>query len=390
MYQRLCNPLLSNSFFLFGSRGSGKSTLLKSLFSQDKTTLWFDLLDEELARHLLLNPMELEQQILAAQKNPKWVVIDEVQRVPELLNVVHRLIENHSIRFALTGSSARKLKRGGANLLAGRAFVNHLHPLTYHELKKDFHLDTILQWGSLPKTLSYETELERREYLKTYVSTYLKEEIKEEQVVRKLEPFLRFLEIAAQSNGQLINSSKIGRDSGVDQKAIDRYFEILIDTLLGFFLPPFNRSIRKRQFQKSKFYFFDLGVKRALENLLTVSIAPQSYAYGKAFEHFFILECLRYNDYFRKDYRFSYLRTKDDLEIDLIVERPGKSLVLIEIKSSTHVDEVELRKLLPLKADMEPCELWIASRVKSARKMKDGGLILPWQEVLMRLFSELS
>ncbi|MGK5089027.1 AAA family ATPase [Bdellovibrionota bacterium FG-2] len=372
---------------MFGGRGSGKSTLLKTILSDDKSLLWYDLLNEELARQLLLDPMLLERQVLA--QKPKWVVIDEIQKVPALLNVVQRLIENQSILFALTCSSARKLKREGANLLAGRAFVNYLHPLTQRELGDDFNLETILPWGSLPKTLSFTGELERREFLKAYVSTYLKEEIKEEQVIRKLEPFIRFIEIAAQCNGQPINSSKIGRGAGVDAKAIDRYFEILTDTLLGFFLPPFDRSVRKRQLQRSKFYFFDLGVKRALENQLTVPLMPQTYGYGRAFEHFFILECIRYNDYYRKDYRFSYLRTKDNLEIDLIIERPGKPLVLLEIKSSTNVDDVELSKLQPILEKLAPCELWIASQEKAERRLKKGdGLVLPWMEALERLFGE--
>lgn len=384
MYQRLCKPLLSNSFFLFGSRGTGKSTLLKRVLGPVEP-LWFDLLDEDEARHFLMRPKLLEERIPQDYPPGSWVVIDEIQKIPALLDLVHRLIENRKLNFALTGSSARKLKRGGANLLAGRAFTNHLHPLTALELGKDFDLGSVLQWGSLPKVTSLATEIEKMEFLRAYCSSYLREEIKEEQLVRRIEPFLRFLDVSAQANSQIINYSKIARDSGTDSKSVERYFEILIDTLLGFFLPPFHRSVRKRQSQKSKFYLFDLGVKRALENMLRVPIQQGTFGYGRAFEHFFILECIRLNDYTRKDFRFSYLRTKDDLEIDLIVERPGEKLLLIEIKSSSQVDEVELSKLKVIKKDLEPCELWIASREKAPRYL-EFATVFPWETVLRNLF----
>ena len=223
------------------------------------------------------------------------------------------------------------------------------------------------------------------EFLRAYCSTYLKEEIKEEQLIRKMEPFLKFLEVSAQSNGTIINYSKIARDSGTDSKAVERYFEILSDTLLGFVLLPFHHSVRKRQSQKSKFYLFDLGVKRALEHTLRVPVQEGTYAFGRAFEHFFILECVRMNDYFRKDYRFSYLRTKDDLEIDLIIERPGEKLLLIEIKSSTTVDEIEISRLRAIKNDLEPCELWVASRESQPRYL-DFATIFPWELILEKLF----
>ena len=381
MYPRICKPLLSNSFFLFGSRGTGKSTLLQEIF-KGKKTLWIDLLDDEEARQYLLRPALLEERVPA---DGSWVVIDEVQRVPSLLNYVHRLIEKRKTKFALTGSSARKLKRGAANLLAGRAFLNYLHPLTSVELSKAFDLNMALHWGTLPKLFSLANDLERREYLRTYCHTYLREEIKEEQIIRQVEPFVRFLEVAAQCNGEPLNFSKIGRDSGTDPKAVERYYQILEDTLVGFFLNPFHRSIRKRQTQRSKFYFFDVGVKRSLEGSLQVPLLPRTSEFGKAFEHFLILECMRLNDYLRKEYRFSYLRTKDDLEIDLVIERPGKKLVLLEIKSADRVDEMEISRLANLRSDLNPCELWIASQEKIPRTIGKTE-ILPWQTVLNRLY----
>ncbi|MBI2606729.1 MAG: DUF4143 domain-containing protein [Deltaproteobacteria bacterium] len=228
--------------------------------------------------------------------------------------------------------------------------------------------------------------MEKQEYLSAYANTYLKEEIREEQIVRNLEPFIRFLEVAAQCNGTILNQSKIARDSGTDSKTIERYYSILVDTLIGYFLEPYHRSVRKRQSKRSKFFFFDLGVKRALENTLTVPVQPKTSGYGRSFEHFFILECFRFNDYHRTKYKFSYLMTKDDLEVDLIVERPGKTPVLIEIKSGVDVDEVEIGRYQKIKRDLEPCEFWVVSQVAASRK----GLfyeVLPWKAALTRLFT---
>lgn len=383
MYARLSKPVFSKSFFIFGARGTGKSTLLRQHF-QNKAVFWIDLLDEEKLQTFFRHPRRFEEEILA--QTADWVVVDEIQKAPVLLDYVHRLIESHKIKFALTGSSARKLKRSAANLLAGRALVNHLHPLTFIEVGENFKLSDILQYGSLPEVLNSKTEIEKKEYLRAYTRTYLKEEIREEQIVRKVEPFLRFLEVAAQSNGSILNYSKIARDSGVDSKAVERYFEILSDTLVGHYLEPYSRSLRKRQSQKAKFYFFDLGVKRALENTLNVDLNPSTYAYGRAFEHFFIVECMRLNDYFRKDYRFSYLRTKDDFEIDLIVERPGLKELFIEIKSTGAIDEITVNKYKTFKRETKIRELWIVSNDGTIRKSGDIW-ILPWKEALHRLFA---
>lgn len=385
----MCKPLLSNSFFLFGPRGSGKTTLLRDFFSQEKA-LWIDLLKEEEVSRFVRNPNELEQRIAHLSPLPDWVVIDEIQKQPALLDEVHRMIENPltwgKIKFALTGSSARKLKRGAANLLAGRAFVNHLHPLISQELGKSFYLQDALQWGTLPKIFDFKETLEKREYLRAYSSTYLKEEIKEEQLVRRIDPFRRFLEVVAQCNGEILNYSKIARDAATDPKAVERYFEILEDTLLGFFLDPYHRSIRKRQSKRSKFYFFDLGVKKALEFTLDVPLRDGTYAYGKAFEHFIILECMRLNDYLRKDFRFSYLRTKDDLEIDLIIERPGKKLALVEIKSASNVDDIDIRKVASISKDVPEAETFILCQ-EAIPRQSEGVTVIPWKSGLEEIFN---
>lgn len=373
----------SNSFFLFGARGTGKSTFLQQYFA-DTPTLWLNLLDPLVEDPLARHPEGLAAQLQAQAGKVQWVVLDEIQKVPRLLDVVHQLIESTSIKFALTGSSARKLKRGAANLLAGRAFVNHLFPLTQVEMGEAFVLEDALQWGTLPKVVLLTEGIERAEFLKTYALTYLKEEIWSEHIVRKLDPFRKFLEVAAQSNGDIINYTNIARDVGADTKTVQSYFQILEDTLVGTLLPAYHKSIRKQQHQAPKFYFFDTGVKRALDNTLTVALAPNTYAFGKAFEHWVVIEAARLNDYYRKDFQFYYLRTKDDAEIDLVIERPGQKTALVEIKSTTRVDERDTRTVEAFLKDVRNAEGFCLSRDPVAKKI-NGVHCLDWQTGLREL-----
>lgn len=387
MYRRLINLPTNHSFFLLGPRGTGKSTLLETTFlrqfSSDQIAI-FDLLDLDVEEELKHRPARLRER-LDAQPQLKWVVIDEVQKLPSLLDVVHQIIESRKLHFALTGSSARKLKRGGANLLAGRAFDFKFHPLTHRELAADFDLQTVLEWGSLPTLFGLPDALSRSRYLKTYVRTYLQEEILLEQIVRKIDGFRSFLEVAAQANGKILNYAKIARGSNMDDKSVARFFEILSDTLIGFFLEPYATSVRKRQAQKPKFYFFDTGIVRAINKELSQPLPPRSYGYGNAFEHFIILEILRLNDYFETDYSFAYLRTKDDVEIDLIVSRPQQPPLLIEIKSTEHITPEDLRSLATLSQEFPRSEGWVLCREQNARRV-DHLWILPWQQGIARLF----
>lgn len=379
---RLQNPLQSSSFFLFGARGTGKSTLLKQLFAAE-SPLWIDLLDPEQENRYAVRPGELLEQIRAGLQSD-WVVIDEVQKVPALLDVVHAAIEAHGVRFALTGSSARKLKRSSVNLLAGRAFVYHLFPLTSSELGDRFELKGALHYGSLPGLLPFTHDEERKAFLRAYALTYLKEEVWAEHLIRKLDPFRRFLEIAAQSNGEVVNYSNIARDIAADHKTVSSYFEILEDTLLGLLLEPYHASVRKRQRQAPKFFFFDPGVTRALNGTLNVELVPHTYAFGRAFEHFVLLEIIRLSNYRQNDYRFFYLRTKDGAEIDLIVERPGGKLALVEIKSTDHVDERDVRDLSRFLPDFLNAEAFCFS-MDQVRKKIGGVLAVPWQLGLKEL-----
>jgi len=383
MFHRLTKPILSKSFFLFGARGTGKSTFLKHFFL-NKNTLWFDLLDPEIEDEFLRYPNSFKEQILA-KKKVSWIIVDEIQKIPKLLNIVHHLIETTNIKFALTGSSARKLKYGSANLLAGRAFVNYMYPLTSCELKKNFDLNFCLNWGSLPEVFKLKSDEEKQEYLRSYAQTFLKEEIWTEHIIRKLEPFRKFLEISAQSNCEIINYSNIARDVGSDTKTVQSYYQILEDTLIGFLLDPYHKSIRKQQRQNPKFYFFDIGVSKALSNTLTQITLPKTYAYGKAFEHWVICEIYRLNQYLKKDFKLSYLLTKDQAEIDLIIERPGNSTVLIEIKSNESVDNRAIKTLKQFINDIPNSKALVLSKDKKS-KLIENIECCHWQEGINLIF----
>lgn len=392
MFNRLCKPLLSHSFFLFGPRGSGKTSLLRQILPPSEKVLWFNFLDDTLYQELLSKPHLFVERIPTSFNKTSWVVADEIQRLPNLLNYVHLLIEERKIKFALTGSSSRKLKRGGANLLAGRAFLNQMHPLTHIEIGDQFDLTLMLQWGALPKIFSLESALEKREFLRSYCGAYLREEIKEEQLVRNLDPFARFLDSAAQQNGKIINASKIARDAMTESKSVQRYFDILVETFLGFYLAPYHRSVRKVQTAKSKFYFFDLGVKRALDGTLSSDLTESTYAYGEAFEHFLILEFFKLRDYLRTEDKFYYICSKDNVEIDLLIERGRSELWAVEIKSSKKVDEVELHKKINLAKDLKVKKFLVASRENQSRVVRTQGITVeidPWQISLSKVFNRL-
>jgi predicted AAA+ superfamily ATPase len=382
MFNRLINPIISNSFFLFGARGTGKTTFLRQFF-KDRQVLWIDLLDPNEEDLFTRKPDELLARLKTISPD-SWVIIDEVQKVPKLLNYVHQLIENPRLKFALTGSSARRLKQRGVNLLAGRAFMNFAYPLTYLELGPEFVLTDILQWGSLPKIFELKSTQEKAAYLRSYGLNYVTTEIQAEQWVRKIEPFRKFLPVAAQMNGGILNYAKIARDVGVDTTTIISYFDILEDTLLGFRLEAFHESVRKRQAMKPKFYFFDLGVKRALEQTLTVELLPQTFAYGNAFEHFLICEIIRLNSYLACDFSFSFLRTKDDAEIDLVIDRPGKRRLYVEFKSSDHIEREDCRTLKEFSKDSDVVALLLSR--DSHQKEFSGVRCLSWQDGIQEIF----
>ena len=384
MIRRIAKLSPQNSFFLFGARGTGKSTLVESRH-RSKHTLWIDLLLYEEEERFSQNPDNLL--FIINENKYKTVVIDEVQKIPKLLDIVQILMRKKpDIQFIMTGSSARKLKRGSANLLAGRAFQYYLFPISAFEIGEKTLLSDILEYGTLPEVLQKKSDEDKKEFLKSYVQTYLKEELISEQLIRKLNPFRNFLHIAAQQNGQIINYSNIARDIRADDKTVKNYFSILEDTLLGFVLPCYHKSVRRQQTQAPKFYFFDTGVKRALDKTADTPLKRNTYAYGRAFEHRVILECFYLSEYFRKNFNFYYIKTKDQSEIDLIVERPGKKDVLIEIKSTRNVQRKHINTLCRFKKDWpQACEVQIWSeelQSKAIEKVK----CLFWKDGLKKLF----
>lgn len=343
MFKRLLSPLRSSSFFIFGARGTGKSTFIKQQFV-DKNSIYIDLLEPNNESKYALKPQILFNELSVLKKSPSWIIIDEIQKVPKLLDVVHAMIESKKYRFILTGSSARKLKRGAANLLAGRANVYHMYPLSYDELGKSFVLEDVLRWGALPRLYSLNTDREKKSFLNSYVQTYFSEEVRAEQLLRKLEPFRAFLPVLGQVSGKIINHKKIGEEVGVSSLTIQSYFQILEDTLLGFYLPAFHLSVRKSQRLSPKFYLFDTGIKKALEESLDQVVAPRTSVFGDLFESFLINEIIKLNAYHEKGFRLSYYGTKNNVEIDLILTR-GKTHFLIEIKSNEKIDETEVKAM---------------------------------------------
>ncbi|MDE0027725.1 MAG: AAA family ATPase [Spirochaetaceae bacterium] len=383
MFRRLLQVSRRNSFFLFGARGTGKTTYIGQAFDPDAS--WYvDLLDPEVEDRYRRRPGLLESEVRALPETVGWILIDEVQRAPRLLDVVHRLIESTGKRFVLTGSSGRKLRRGASNLLAGRAFVYNLYPLTVPELHDAFALEDALHWGTLPRIYSLAGKEEKNAYLRAYALTYLREEIVAEQIVRRLDPFREFLEVAAQANGTIINYANIARDVGADPKTVVSYFGILEDTLVGFHLPAFHRSIRKQQRANPKFYYFDIGVKRSLERMLEVPLRAGTYEFGKAFEHFVVTQILHLARYRYPDWRLFYLQTGAGAEIDLVIERPGMPVVLIEIKSSDRIDERDTRALAGFAGDFaDPLALCIS---RDTTRMQIGGVLcLHWRGALREL-----
>ena len=386
MFRRLLDLPTQGTFFLFGARGVGKSTAIKAQYAAADTHI-VNLLLPELEQRYALSPRTFAREIAGLPARIKRVVIDEVQKVPPLLDVVQHLIEDQksSLQFVLTGSSARKLKSGSANLLAGRAAVHRMFPLFSEELGGAGDIETLLRFGSLPVILQYPAEA-RDSYLRSYATTYLKEEVAAEQLVRKIEPFRRFLPVAAQMSGEIVNYSAIGQDVGVDVKTVQSYFSILEDTLLGFFLEPWHESVRKRQRKAPKFFFFDTGVTRALAGQLKVLPEPSTSYFGQLFEQRVIQEIVHRNLTLELDLQFGYLRTEKDVEIDLIVQRPNGRKQLVEIKSTEHVRDNDARHLLAFEALFPKAEFLLLSRDRKRQKL---GKIraLPWEEGVVEIAS---
>lgn len=313
------------SILLFGPRGTGKSTWIRNRFPDAVT---YDLLDTREALRLSKDPNSLYRE-LATVSPGSWAVIDEVQKVPELLDEAHRLIETHGLRFVLSGSSARKLRRGGVNLLAGRAITTPMFPLVSAELSYEFDPQRALRFGMLPMAVTSDAP---QDYLRSYADTYLVQEIQTEALTRNLGAFARFLEIAARQNGQVTNAASIARDSGINRRTVQNHFEILTDTLIGFWLPAWKLKSATKQVRQSKFYFFDAGVARALSGRLFYPPTPEEM--GSLAETFVLNELRAWLGYSRTDYRLWFWRSYDGVEVDVLCETV-EGFVAIEIKASS-------------------------------------------------------
>jgi uncharacterized protein len=375
-----------STFFLFGPRQTGKSTLLDSTFAPGKC-LKYNLLHGDTSSRLAARPelLRIEVESAIASGGPLRVVIDEVQRVPALLDEVHALIEKHkSLRFAMCGSSARKLKRMHANMLGGRARTLRLYPLTSMELGEDFDLDRVLRFGALPGVFLAEDDNARSEILRSYVETYLREEIEIEAQVRNLGAFLRFLPMAASENGAQVNFLNVARETSITKETARGYYQILEDTLIGFFLFPFAKSIRKKIARHPKFYFFDCGTVRALTKKLIVPMVQESEEYGRAFEHFLICEIVRLNEYLRLDLDISFYRTESGTEVDCVLIHPDGTIWAIEIKSTQSPALRHCRGLNSFRDSFPDAACILACRTSRPSRLGPFDA-LPWQEVVSRV-----
>ena len=350
MFERLLKkPLASRkSFFLFGPRGVGKTTWLKHHLPQ---ALFVNLLRAEFHTPLAANPGRLEA--LIPPDYDDWVVIDEVQRLPTLLNEIHNLIEARRLNFILTGSSARTLRRKGVNLLAGRALTYHMHPLTTAEQQDAFSLRDSLQFGHLPARFS---EDDPAKYLKDYVQTYLREEVMQENLTRNIGHFSRFLEVASFCQGETPNISNIAREAHIKRPVVENYFSILEDLLIATRLPVFARNAKRKLVSQRKFYFFDAGAFRAVRPLGVLD--SEAEIDGPALETLVLQELRALNDYRGYDYQIFFWRTRNNLEIDFILDGPH-GLLAMEIKRSTHIQPKDTRALKEFKKDYPDAQCFI-------------------------------
>ena len=291
------------------------------------------------------------------------------RELPTLLHYVQMYIQKERRIFAMTGSSARRLKQASSNLLAGRAFVYSLFPLSTLELGDQFDLKRALEWGTLPDAYFAKSDEHAREYLSAYLVTYLEKEIQQEQWVRKIIPFRKFLQIAGQMNSRVINFAAIGRDVGVDDATVKQYFEILEDTFIGSLLPAFHHSVRRAQRTAPKFFLFDTGVRRALEKTLSVPLVRQT-DFGEAFEHWIYLELVKMISYRRLDWTLSYAQSRNGVEIDFIVSRPRAPTIQIEVKSMEKVNAAHAESLETFGRDLDPkADRYLLSRDHSPRRL---------------------
>ncbi len=364
------------SVFLWGPRKTGKSTYLKARFPR---SLVYDFLQTDLFFEFSKKPSLLRERLLAKDSDVLNypVILDEVQKVPQIMDEVHWLIENRGLRFILCGSSARKLKRGKANLLGGRAWRYELFPLVSAELR-NMDLLRALNCGMIPDHYLQESY---KKALRAYTRDYLKEEVFDEGLTRNIPAFSRFFDAMGYSHGELTNFSNIARDCGVDSKTVKEYYQILVDTLMGTMVEPFKtRQSRQVISRAAKFYLFDVGVAGAITRRRLEE--EKGELFGKAFEHFIFMEIAAYNSYNELDYEINFWRTKSGLEVDFVL---GRGEVAIEVKGAARIEKRDLRPLIAFTEEYSPRKALVVCNEREER-IHGGIRIMPYRNFLRALW----
>lgn len=377
MFSRIIDiqsALEHKSLFLFGPRQTGKSTLLRSTFP---TAKYYDLLHDDIFRELSANPEIIRQ---ALMPEDRLIIIDEVQKLPRILDEVHSMIESRKdLRFILTGSSARKLRRGAANLLGGRAWTRHLHPLVSPELNFGRLADR-LNFGGLPAIIDSPFP---KEDLFSYIGNYLREEIAAEGLVRSVGSFSRFLPISAMLSGEQINVTEVASDCGVSPHMVREYLQILEDTLIGYQLPSYTATKKRKPVAKSKFYLFDVGVTNSL--LKRTNIEPASELFGKALEQLIFCELRAYLDYTNNHIDLTYWRTLSQIEVDFVLGND----VAIEVKAKSRIAKRDINGLLALAEEIPLKRKIIVGMVKAKLTLDNGVEVCPVEDFFRDLWAGL-
>ncbi|MBQ9432089.1 MAG: ATP-binding protein [Kiritimatiellae bacterium] len=367
----VASVLKKKSCFLFGPCQSGKSSLIRETL---KDAYVFDLLSGDTFARIARNPGYIEE----VCRDARPVIIDEIQKMPAILDEIHRLIETKGVKFLLTGSSARKLRKGGVNLLGGRARVRHLHPFSAAELGSGFDLNRAINYGLIPSIWFSD---DPDEDLAGYVTLYLEQEILQEGATRNLPAFSRFLEIAALSSGEQINYQSIASDARIPRSTVQEYFKILKDTLIAMEVPVWRKGLSRKTVATAKFYLFDTGVARRLQR--RKPLTPGTPEYGHAFENWILHEITAYADTYRRDTEITYWRTRTNLEVDFIVN--GE--VAIETKTTRSATKNDLKGLRAIGDEGKFLRRILVCGERRAREV-DGISILPWREFIDALWSE--
>jgi len=376
-YIDLAKVLEKKSVILFGPRQTGKSWLIRNTLQNHQV---YNLLHNETFLKFSHAPERLRQEYAGSGpgKRDQLIIIDEIQRVPLLLNEVHSMIEEYGVRFLLTGSSARKLYRSGVNLLGGRAYIRHLHPFSFCELKDNFELERAINYGLLPSVYLSDTP---EEDLKSYIGLYLKAEIANEGLTRNIPAFSRFLIVAALCNGKIINYTKIANDAQVARSTVQEYFAILKDTLIASELPVWDKSQKRKAIGTNKFYFFDAGVARVLQDRSL--IRANSPEFGEAFEAYIFHELKTFADYHQID-KLHYWRSTSGFEVDFILN----DSIAIEVKASKNLSDQDLKGLRALREENKLKNYIVVCR-EEQRRVVDNIVIIPWQMFLEELWAGL-